>query len=318
MEFKDYYNILGVNEDASKSEIKSAYRKLARKYHPDVSDDENAEDRFKEISEAYEVLKGDEKRAEYDQLRRYGHSGGGFEPPPGWESGAGFSSGGFTDADSRDFSDFFESIFGGMGDMGGGFRQQRGQGFAMRGEDMHHQLSLLLEEAYHGCDKSIALTMPEPGPDGRVQRRERNLRVKVPAGVRDGQNIRLKGQGGAGIGNGPAGDLYLEIRIAPHPHFRLDGGDLYLTLPITPWEAALGASIQVPTMDGKATMKIPASSREGQKLRLRGKGMPGKNRGDQYVVLQIAMPPKQTDKSRELFQALADEVPFNPREHLGV
>ncbi len=315
MEFKDYYDILGVNEDASKSEIKSAYRRLARKYHPDVSDDEDAEDRFKEVSEAYEVLKDDEKRAEYDQLRRYGSSGGGFEPPPGWESSAGFSGGGFTGADSRDFSDFFESVFGGMG---GGFRQQRGQGFAMRGEDMHHPLSLFLEEAYHGCEKAITLTKPEPGPDGQIQRRQRNLKVKVPAGVRDGQNIRLKGQGGPGMGGGPAGDLYLEVRIAPHPHFRLEGSDLYLTLPVTPWEAALGASVQVPTMDGRASMKIQPGAREGQKMRLRGKGMPGKQRGDLYVVLQITMPPKQTEKSRELFRALADEVPFNPREHLGV
>ena len=316
MEFKDYYDILGVDENASKSEIKSAYRKLARKYHPDVSKEADAENRFKEVSEAYEVLKDDEKRAEYDELRRYGQrSDGGFDPPPGWESGASFSQGGFTDTDGMDFSDFFESIFGGRG---GGFRQQRSQGFAMRGEDLHHQLSLFLEEAYSGCEKSLRMEVPEPGPDGRVQRRTKTLKVKVPAGVRDGQHIRLKGQGSQGMGGGPNGDLYLDIRIAPHPHFRLEGADLYLTLPITPWEAALGTSIQVPTMSGKVTLKIPAGAKEGQKLRLRGKGMPGKQAGDQYVVLQIAMPPEQTERSRELFRELAGEVPFNPREHLGV
>lgn len=316
MEFRDYYKILGVDEDASKSEIKSAYRKLARKYHPDVSKEDDAEDRFKDISEAYEVLKDDEKRAEFDQLRQYGQSSdGGFDPPPGWQSGASFSRGGFTGADSTDFSDFFESIFGGAG---GGFRQQRGQDFAMRGEDMHHQLSLFLEEAYSGCEKSLRVQQPEPGPDGRVQRRERTLKVKVPEGVRDGQTIRLRGQGGPGMGGGPDGDLYLDIRIAPHPHFRLEGGDLYVTVPVTPWEAALGGRITVPTMAGKASLTIPEGTREGRKLRLRGKGMPGKTPGDQYVVLQIAMPPEQTERSRELLRELSDEVPFNPRNHLGV
>ncbi|MGM0450183.1 MAG: DnaJ C-terminal domain-containing protein [Pseudomonadota bacterium] len=316
MEFKDYYKILGVDEDASKSEIKSAYRKLARKYHPDVSKEADAEDHFKDVSEAYEVLKDDEKRAEYDQLRKYGQTAdGGFDPPPGWESGASFSRGGFTDADSMHFSDFFESIFGGAG---GGFRQQRGQGFAMRGEDLHHQLSLFLEEAYNGCEKSLRMQAPEPGPDGQVRRRDRTLKVKVPAGVRDGQTIRLRGQGGRGMGSGPEGDLYLDIRIAPHPHFRLDGGDLYVTVPVTPWEAALGGRITVPTMAGKATLTVPEGAGEGKKLRLRGKGMPGKTPGDQYVVLQVAMPPKQTERSRELFRELSEEVPFNPREHLGV
>lgn len=316
MEFKDYYSILGVDEDASKSEIKSAYRKLARKYHPDVSKEEDAEAHFKDVSEAYEVLKDDEKRAEYDQLRRYGTSGkGGFEPPPGWESNASFSQGGFTGADSMDFSDFFESIFGGAG---GGFRQQRGQGFSMKGEDRHHQISLFLEEAYNGCEKSLRLQTPKPGPGGQVRHEERTLNVKIPAGVRDGQHIRLRGQGGPGMGDGPAGDLYLDVRIAPHPHFRLDGGDIYVTVPIAPWEAALGASIEVPTVGGRASLKVPPGSREGQKLRLRGKGMPGKTRGDQYVVLQVAMPPKQTERSRELFRELSQEVPFNPREHLGV
>jgi len=316
MEFKDYYSILGVDEDASQAEIKSAYRKLARKYHPDVSKEEDAEQHFKEVSEAYEVLKDEEKRAEYDELRRRGQTGaGGFEPPPGWESGASFSTGGFTGADSMDFSEFFESIFGGAG---GGFRQRRGQGFSMKGEDIHHQISLFLEEAYQGCDKSLRLQTPEPGPDGQVRNRERTLNVKIPAGVRDGQNIRLRGQGGAGVGDGPAGDLFLEVRIAPHPHFRLDGGDIYVTVPITPWEAALGTHINVPTVGGKASLKIPAESREGQKLRLRGKGMPGRNAGDQYVALQVAMPPRQTERSRELFRELSEEVPFNPREHLGV
>ncbi|MFE8070201.1 DnaJ C-terminal domain-containing protein [Marinobacteraceae bacterium S3BR75-40.1] len=317
MDFKDYYKILGVDPEADSAEIKKAYRRLARKYHPDVNKEPEAEDQFKEVGEAYEVLKDPGKRAEYDQIRQYGtqSAGGGFEPPPGWESSAHFNQGGFTGADAEHFSDFFESIFGG----GGGFRQRgpRSGGFAMRGEDLHHRLALLLEEAYAGCEKSITLRVPEVDAQGRVHQRAKTLKVKVPAGVTEGQHIRLKGQGAPGVGHGEPGDLFLEIQIAPHPHFSLDGKDVYLNLPVTPWEAALGAQVAVPTLGGKVTMKIPAGARSGQKLRLKHKGMPGKPSGDQYVVLQIAMPPKQTERSKELFEALAEEVPFNPREHLG-
>ena len=318
MEFKDYYQILGVAEDAKPEEIKAAYRKLARKFHPDVSKEDNAEHHFKEVGEAYEVLKDPDKRAEYDQIRQYGgQPGGGFEPPPGWESAAHFNQGGFTGADASGFSDFFESIFG---QGGGGFRRGGGGGggggFRMRGEDMHHSLALFLEEAYHGCEKELTLRTPEVDSQGRVHHRRRTLRVKVPKGAHEGQHIRLRGQGAPGIGGGEAGDLYLEIHIAPHPHFRVDGHNLVLKLPVTPWEAALGAQVDVPTLDGKVKMKIPANSREGKKLRLKGKGMPGRHGGDQIVELVIAMPPHETARSRELFEALAKEVPFNPRAQL--
>lgn len=324
MDFKDYYKILGVSEDADAAQIKSAYRKLARKYHPDVSKEENAEERFKDVSEAYEVLKDSEKRAEYDQLRRYGQGGGGdFRPPPGWRSSADFSGGGFTGAGEQPFSDFFESIFGaggfqrGQSQAGSGFRGGQG-GFSVKGEDIHHHLSVFLEEAFQGCEKTLQLRVPEPGPGGTQQVRKRSLKVKVPAGVTHGQHIRLRGQGNPGMGEGPAGDLFLEIRIAPHPHFRLDGRQLHLTLPVAPWEAALGASVAVPTLAGTVNLKVPAGSTAGKKLRLKGKGLPGNPPGDQIVHLEIAMPPKQTERSKELFQALSEEVPFNPRDHLGV
>ncbi|TVP60053.1 MAG: J domain-containing protein, partial [Halomonadaceae bacterium] len=213
-------------------------------------------------------------------------------------------------------------IFGasgrGAGGMGG-FQGQRGggRGFSVKGEDITHQLSVFLEEAYSGCEKAIAMRVPEPGPGGGQQMRKRTLKVKVPAGVQHGQHIRLRGQGAAGMGDGPAGDLFLEIRIAPHPHFRLEGRNLELTLPVTPWEAALGATLAVPTLAGTVNLKIPAGSTQGKKLRLKGKGMPGNPPGDQIVQLEIAMPPEQTERSKELFQALAEEVPFNPRAHLG-
>ncbi|MDX1588408.1 MAG: DnaJ C-terminal domain-containing protein [Oleiphilaceae bacterium] len=322
MDFKDYYKILGVSEDADASQIKSAYRKLARKYHPDVSKEENAEERFKDVSEAYEVLKDSEKRAEYDQLRRYGQSGGDFQPPPGWRSSADFSGGGFTGAGEQGFSDFFESIFGaggfqrGQSRAGPGFRG--GRGFSARGEDIHNHLSIFLEEAYQGCEKTLKLQVPEPGPGGGQRVRERNLKVKVPAGVEHGKHIRLRGQGNPGVGDGPPGDLFLEIRIAPHPHFKLDGRHLHLLLPVAPWEAALGATVAVPTLGGTVNLKVPAGSRQGKKLRLKGKGLPGNPAGDQIVQLEVAMPPKQTERSKELFRALSEEVPFNPREHLGV
>lgn len=322
MEFKDYYDILGVNNDASAAEIKAAYRKLARKYHPDVSKEEDAEQHFKEVSEAYEVLKDSEKRAEYDQLRAHRQGGGDFEPPPGWESSAPFSGGGYTDASGRDFSEFFESIFGGgMGGARSGFREHTGGGFhrggfAARGEDVHHRLPIFLEEAFSGCEKNISLQVPEAGPDGRVVRRTRTLKVKIPAGVREGQNIRLRGQGAPGIGGGPAGDLFLEMQIAPHPHFRLDGRDVTLTLPVTPWEAGLGARVAVPTLSGPVNVTIPAGSGQGKRLRLKGKGLPGQPPGDQYVVLEIQMPPSHTERSKALLRELAEEVPFNPREHL--
>lgn len=320
MEYKDYYKILGVAEDADAAEIKRVYRKLARKFHPDVSKEENAEERFKEVGEAYEVLSDPEKREEYDQLRQMGAfaGDGSFQPPPGWESAANFGGGGFTEADAQAFSDFFESVFGRGGSAHrtyGGTGQQRS--FRMRGEDVHFRLALFLEEAYNGGEKEIEFSVPEVDQRGLVTHKRRRLKVRIPRGVAQGQHIRLRGQGAPGVGGGDNGDLFLEIDIAPHPLFSVDGRDIHLNLPVSPWEAALGQTVNVPTLGGKVELKIPAGAQSGQKLRLKGRGLPGSSPGDQYVTLQVVMPPAQTAKSRELFEALAEEVPFNPREKLG-
>ncbi|MDX1801655.1 MAG: DnaJ C-terminal domain-containing protein [Marinobacter sp.] len=314
MDFKDYYAVLGVSESASSDEIKKAYRKLARKFHPDVSKEADAENRFKDVGEAYEVLKDPEKRAEYDQLRKYGaRQDGSFEPPPGWQSRSPFGAGGYTEADAGQFSDFFESIFGGgRGGAGGfGFRQQARQG---RGEDVHARLALFLEEAFHGCEKQIQFDVTELGADGRPVRRRKTLNVKIPAGMAPGQHIRLKGQGSPGFGDGPNGDLFIEVEYAPHPEFTVDGKDVILTVPVTPWEAALGGSITVPTVGSRVSVKVPKGASSGQKLRLKGKGLPGKHPGDQIVVLQVVLPRHLSDKAESLFKQLADEEKaFNPR-----
>lgn len=325
MEFKDYYAVLGVSESASPEDIKKAYRKLARKYHPDVSKEDNASDHFKEVSEAYEVLKDPEKRAEYDQLRKYGASGdGSFQPPPGWESASGFGGGGYTDADARHFSEFFEEIFGGgrraggfsgTGFGGGGFRQS----MRMRGEDVHARLSLFLEEAFNGCEKQVSFTVHDTDDHGRMVPRQKTLKVKIPAGVREGQNIRLKGQGAPGIGGGEPGDLFIEVELAPHPHFSIEGRDILVNVPVAPWEAALGATITVPTVSGKVNLKVPKGSSSGRKLRLKGKGLPGKHPGDQIVTLQVAMPEQHSDEAEKLYEQLAEaEKNFNPRSKLHV
>ncbi|SFR55625.1 curved DNA-binding protein [Marinobacter daqiaonensis] len=323
MDFKDYYAVLGVSESATPEEIKKAYRKLARKYHPDVSKEADADTKFKDVGEAYEVLKDPEKRAEYDQLRKYGARGdGSFEPPPGWQSGAGFGGGGYTGADSSNFSDFFEEIFGGGrragGFGGGGFGGSR-QSMRRRGEDVHARLALFLEEAYHGCEKQVQYTVQEVGDHGRVISRPKNLKVKIPAGMRDGQHIRLKGQGSPGIGGGENGDLLIEVELAPHPQFSVDGRDLLITVPVAPWEAALGASVTVPTVGGKVSLKVPKGSSSGRKLRLKGKGLPGKEPGDQIVVLQVVMPESHSEEAEKLYKQLAEaEEHFDPRSKLDV
>lgn len=314
MQFKDYYKILGVSESASADDIKKSYRKLARKYHPDVSSESDAEERFKEVGEAYEVLKDKEKRAEYDQLRKMGAQGqdGSFRPPPGWQSQSRtYHSGDFGDAEG--FSDFFESIFGGMGGRQGGFKQSTKR----RGEDVHARLALLLEEAASGGEKQISFRVTEVDDNGLPRQRNKTLNVKIPAGIGHGQQMRLRGQGGPGLGGGEAGDLFVEIELAPHPIFSVDGKDLTLTLPITPSEAALGASITVPTLDGQISMKIPTGSSGGRKLRLRGKGLPGKTPGDLIIILQITMPTEHSEESRRLYEQLAQvEKDFNPRANL--
>ncbi|MFW5825131.1 MAG: DnaJ C-terminal domain-containing protein [Marinobacter sp.] len=322
MDFKDYYAVLGVSESASPEEIKKAYRKLARKYHPDVSKDKDADVKFKELGEAYEVLKDPEKRAEYDELRKYGtRDDGSFEPPPGWQSASGFGGGGYTDADARQFSDFFEEVFGGgrrAGGFGGGFGGFR-QGAHSRGEDVHARLPLFLEEAYHGCEKQVQFTVHEVDERGRMVARPKTLKVKIPPGMRDGQHIRLRGQGSPGLGGGENGDLFIEVELAPHPLFTVEGRDLLLTVPVAPWEAALGASITVPTVGGKVSVKVPKGSSSGRKLRLKGKGLPGKHPGDQIVVLQIVMPERHSEKAEKLYEQLAEaEKSFNPRSKLNV
>ena len=319
MDFKDYYAVLGVSESATPEEIKKAYRKLARKYHPDVSKEADASDRFKDVGEAYEVLKDPEKRAEYDQLRKYGtRDDGSFQPPPGWQSASGFGGGGYTEADARQFSDFFEEIFGGGrrgGFGGGGFRQS----MRMRGEDVHARLALFLEEAFNGCEKQVSFTVHEPGDQGRLIPRQKTLKVKIPAGMREGQHIRLKGQGAPGVGGGESGDLFIEVELAPHPHFSIEGRDVLVTVPISPWEAALGATVTVPTVSGKVNVKVPKGATSGRKLRLKGKGFPGKHPGDQIVVLQVAMPEQHTAEAEALYEKLAElEKGFNPRSKLHV
>lgn len=325
MDFKDYYAVLGVSESASPEEIKKSYRKLARKYHPDVSKEANADDKFKDLGEAYEVLKDPEKRGEYDQLRKHGaQSDGSFQPPPGWQSSSGFGGDGYTDADSRQFSDFFEQMFGGgrgaggfsgneFGAAGGGFRQS----MRRRGEDVHARLSLPLEEVFSGSDKQVSFTVQEADGQGRVVARQKNLKVKIPAGMREGQHLRLKGQGSPGMGGGESGDLLIEVELASHPLFSVEGKDVVVTIPITPWEAALGATITVPTVGSKVNVKVPKGTSSGRKLRLKGKGLPGKHPGDQMVILQIAVPEQHSEEAEKLYEQLAEaEKAFDPRSKL--
>ncbi len=314
MEFKDYYKIMGVKRDATQDEIKRAYRKLARKYHPDVSKEADAETRFKEVGEAYEVLKDPEKRAAYDQLGANWKAGQEFHPPPDWNAGFEFSGGGFTGGDASAFSDFFETLFG--REFAGGGR--RSSAYHAKGEDHHARILIDLEDAYHGANRTITLQVPELDAHGRVHTRQRTLKVHIPKGVKQGQRIRLAGQGAPGMGKGPAGDLYLEVAFKPHPYYRIEGRDLYIDLPLAPWEAALGAKVKVPTPGGVVDLKIPPNSKPGRKLRLKGRGIPNKPAGDLYVVLQIALPPADSEQAKALYRKMEQEMAFNPRAKLGV
>jgi curved DNA-binding protein len=314
VEFRDYYQIMGIDRNATQDEIKRAYRKLARKYHPDISKEPDAEAKFKEMGEAYEVLKDPEKRAAYDQLGKNYKAGQDFTPPPGWDAGFEFSGGGFGGADTSAFSDFFESLFG------HGFTRGHGRagGFHARGQDHHAKILIDLDDAIHGASRKISLQVPEVSPQGVVHTRTRTLNVNIPKGVRQGQQIRLAGQGEPGIGEGGHGDLYLEIEFKPHAYYHVEGRDIYLDLPVTPWEAALGATVKVPTPTGVVEMKIPAGSSAGKKMRLKGRGIPGKTTGDFYVVLQISLPAADSDKAKALYQQMKTELDFNPRQNLGV
>ena len=316
MQYKDYYKILGVERTAAEDEIKKAYRKLARKYHPDVSKEKDAEEKFKEVNEANVVLSDPEKRKAYDQLGYY-QAGQDFRPPPGWEQQ--FGQGAHFDFSGMDFGDLFAQMFGGgMGaGMGRGGPSTHGfrSGFARPGQDFEMALEITLEEAYAGVEKTLHVEVPEPSPQGFMTRVPRTIKLRVPKGATEGQRLRVPGKGGSGSHGGRAGDLYLTIHIAPHAWFKPSGHDLSIDVPLTPWEAALGASVEIPTLEGKVRLKVKAGSRSGQKMRLAGKGLPRPKggHGDLYAVFQIAPPPELTEREKELFEELARTSEFNPR-----
>ncbi|MGC6387470.1 curved DNA-binding protein [Ewingella sp. S1.OA.A_B6] len=312
MEFKDYYVVMGLEPTASLKEIKTAYRRLARKYHPDVSSEIDAESKFKEVAEAYEVLKNTEKRAEYDELRshrndpRFGRQQAAYDTDgQQWRSR--------TDSGTHDFSDFFESYFGHRSSSDQRSSHRAGQGG--HGQDLEMELPIFLEETLTEQTRSISYKIPTIDPSGFPgAETSKSLNVKIPAGVGDGERIRLKGQGAPGFGGGSNGDLFLIIRIAPHPVFDVDGQNLQIVLPLAPWEAALGASVEIPTLTGKIALSIPAGSQSGQRLRIKGKGLVSKKgAGDLYAILKVVMPPKPEEKTRALWQQLSEQAAFNPR-----
>lgn len=312
MEFKDYYEALGVQRDATPDEIKRSYRRLARKFHPDLSEAPDADARFKEVQEAYEVLKDPEKRTAYDRFGADWQAGQEFRPPPGWAPDVGFSDGGFTGA--SEFSDFFEALFGSAGRRrpAGGYTHLR-----VKGEDLHAKLEISLEDSFQGATRSLSLQVPELDDQGRLVTRTRKLNVSVPKGVVSGQQIRLRGQGGPGLGGAPDGDLYLDVRFARHRLFRAVDRDIHLDLPVAPWEAALGDTVTAPTLGGDVELKIPAGSRTGTRLRLAGRGFPGTPAGDQYVEIEIQTPKADTDAARALYERMRQDMAFDPRVGLG-
>jgi len=327
MEYRDYYKILGVARTASADEIKKSYRRLARKFHPDVSKEKDAEARFKEVQEAYEVLKDPEKRAAYDQLGSNWKSGEQFRPPPDWAQGFEFRGGPRGGAgrqgarsgtaeevfEDEGFSDFFSSLFGGGGASpfasAGGSRSRAGR-------DHHAAIDIELDEAFAGTTRTLELKRPHLKPDGTLEVEPHTVRVTIPAGVTEGQPIRLAGQGEPGPGGGKPGDLYLEVHIRPHRLFQLEGRDVTLTLPVAPWEAALGGPVKVPTLAGTVEMNIPAGAQSGQKLRLRGRGLPGQQPGDQYVQLKVVLPPANSPEARALYEDMRQKLAFDPRAEI--
>ena len=314
MEYKDYYQILGITRDATQDQIKQAYRKVARKYHPDVSREHDAEAKFKDAGEAYEVLKDPEKRAAYDKFGANWRDGQNFEPPPNWDAGFEFRGAGYTGADSAGFSDFFESLFG-HGHTG----EQRQHIFKMKGEDQHAKIIITLADAYFGAKKTLTLTRPTVDHSGHIRSSPHTLHVVIPQGILEGQRIRLEGQGLPGYGGSLPGDLFLEIAFQEDRLFHAEERNIHLTLPITPWEAALGATLTVPTLGGNVQLKIPPGSQSGNKLRLKGKGLSTDGqRGDQIVSLHIVLPEAKTEEQRTLYATMAKKMPFNPRSELGI
>lgn len=311
MQFKDYYQILGVPRTATAEDIKKAFRRLARKYHPDVSKEPDAERRMQEINEANTVLSDPEKRAAYDQLGQGFRPGQEFHPPPGWDAGFEFSGEGFSPEDMAGFSDFFAELFGHMGRGPQGFGTHGG--FQARGEDHRAKVLLDLEDSFLGPVRQLSLRVPRFDPTGRMVLTTRTLNVKIPKGVRAGQIIRLAGQGAAGVGRESAGDLLLEVEFRPHPRFRVDGANLHMDLPVAPWEAALGAVVTVGLPDGDIKVRIPAGAQSRRRLRVRGRGIPGNPPGDLMLEIRVVVPPADTPKARQLYETMARELAFDPR-----
>ncbi len=315
MDFKDYYSILGVARAATAEDIKKAFRKLARKYHPDVSKESDAEARMKEVNEAYAVLSDPERRAAYDQLGQGYRPGQEFRPPPDWDAGFEFSDRGFSQAEAADFSDFFAELFGRMG--GRGARAHAGTA-RDRGDDHHAKILIDLEDAIRGATRQISLRVPRIDESGRVALDTRTLNVQIPKGLREGQILRLAGQGAPGLGQGPPGDLLLEVHIRAHSRFRVDGRDLYMPLPVAPWEAALGAVIAVDMPDGeRLKVRIPEGAQGGRQLRVRGRGIPGEPPGDLMLDIEVVVPPATSREARELYEKMARELAFDPRAVKG-
>jgi curved DNA-binding protein len=307
MKYKDYYASLGVARTASEADIKKAYRRLARKYHPDVSKEAGAEEKFKEVAEAYQTLKDSEKRAAYDQLGSH-PAGQEFQPPPQWQqqhSDAPFAN------DDLDLSDLFAHLRGSA--------SSRGARAAMAGPDYEVAVTLSVEEAFHGTQIDLDLAMPEYDERGQLRRVPHAIKARIPKGATDGQRLRLPGKGGKGLRGGRDGDLYLNITLRPHAFYRANGHDLYLDLPLAPWEAVLGTSVEVPTPAGAVRLKVPTGTQAGRHLRLPGRGLPSPKggQGDLYAIVQIVVPSVIASADRELYQKLADGSTFDPRAHLA-
>lgn len=310
MEYKDYYKILGVERGASETDIKKAFRKLAHKYHPDVSKEKDAEAKFKDVNEAYQTLSDPEKRAAYDQLGQR-RDGSNFEPPPGWGGFGGGGASGFGGFDFGDSGFDFSDLFSHMG----ASRARQPEA----GEDLNAEVQITPEQAFNGTTVSLSLREPEAGADGRVRHVTKTLEVKVPAGTISGQRMRLAGKGGPGYNGGPNGNLYITINISEGGRFRVDGRDVYLTVPLAPYEAVLGTEAVIPTLSGgKISVKVPAGAKAGQKIRIAGKGFPNKKgaAGDMYLVISIVVPPAPTEEEKELYKRLSEVSTFNPRENL--